>query len=190
MTLHGALQVQNKCPNGRTYFSSTRVIFGLCLWFLVTVASWHNFHVVSLIILQAMFGQASSFNPRNSCVRAFYFTVLFAGIVGMTTFTAFYIKSLTLPIYSKQIETIEEIVSQGFELCGQNETIPFYNHQQDAVRIVSYAYTPTNTDNVLGVYFLGEQNKDANEFKNNQKFVLGKCAPIRICRHRDDIANG
>lgn len=42
----------------------------------------HCFHIVSMSVLQTFFGLSTYFNPRNSCVRAYYSTVLFVGIVG------------------------------------------------------------------------------------------------------------
>lgn len=97
--------------------------------------TYHSFHVVTMITLQGVFGLSSHFYPKNGCVRAFYLAVLVVGIVGITTFTAFFIKFLTVPIYMRQVETAEEITSGGYKLCGLNETLSFYN-QQNLVCIV------------------------------------------------------
>lgn len=96
---------------------------------------YYSFPLMYIIVLQAVIGQASFFNPRNCCFRIFYLTLLIMGIVSITTYTAFFIKFLTLPIYTRQVESIEEMVSNEYILCGQNETLSFYNLQQDSVRI-------------------------------------------------------
>lgn len=56
-----------------------------------------------------------------------------AGFVGLTSVTAFLVKILTLPIFMKQIKSLEELVSNGYILCGQNESLSFYSPDQDSV---------------------------------------------------------
>lgn len=97
---------------------------------------YHSFHVVCMSVWQTVWGIPSYFDPKNSCVRACYCTMLFSGIVGSTYVMAFFIKFLTMPIYEKQVNSMDEIVSNSFELCGQNETLSFYNHHQDSVCIL------------------------------------------------------
>lgn len=105
--------------------------------------------VVCMILLQAVLGQASIFKPRSCCYRAFYFATLVICILCITTYTAFFIKFLTLPIYTRQVESIEELAYYRYTLCGQNETFSFYNLQQDQVR---FEYTiPINIKNVQNI---------------------------------------
>lgn len=81
------------------------------------------------------FGIPTYFNPKSNYVRAFYTVMLIVGTVGVTTLMAFFIKFLTLTIYMKQVDSMDEIVSNGYKLCGQNDTLSFYNHHQDSVCI-------------------------------------------------------
>lgn len=99
--------------------------------------TYYGFHTISMCALQSIFGLPTFFNPKNSCVRAYYSTLLFVGVVGINIFLAFVIKFLTVPIYEKQVDSMDEVVSNGYKLCGQNATLSFYNHHQDAVRIAT-----------------------------------------------------
>lgn len=97
--------------------------------------TYYSFHVIAMVVMQSVLGLPSIFNPRNSGVRVFYAMLMLANIVAINTYLAFYIKIMTVPMHLTQVETIEEIISYGYELCGQNETLSFYNHQQDSVSI-------------------------------------------------------
>lgn len=99
--------------------------------------TYHCFHVVSMCVLQMVFGIPSYFNPKNSYVRAFSTMMLFSGTVGINTLMAFFIKFLTMTIYMKQVDSMDEIVLNGYKLCGQNDTLSYYNHHQDSVCIAS-----------------------------------------------------
>lgn len=68
-------------------------------------------------------GMNSTYNPTNVLTRSFFIFCIFVGIIASTTDNTFILLFMLSPIFEKQVNTVNEIIEQKFDLVGDNLTL-------------------------------------------------------------------
>lgn len=93
---------------------------------------WDYFKIVISGVCLFM-GSPSGYRPENNAHRLAYTFVLFGGIIYMGTISTLVLNLFTLSKYYPQIQTVEEILSDNFNLVGKKFALQKLMQQNEVI---------------------------------------------------------
>lgn len=92
---------------------------------------WH--YTTLLIMLPAVIGVNQRYKPKHFAIKILYFVIIVACVVHWQLFFYALIHYFQTPLHRPQISTINEIIENGFRLCGSSEVLSLISFDEKVI---------------------------------------------------------
>lgn len=79
--------------------------------------------------LRVLCGMSSTYRPKIVLTRAFFIICILVGMISYNTSNSFILLFMMSPIYEKQVNTVNQIIEQKFDLTGDSLTLQMLSNR-------------------------------------------------------------
>lgn len=93
---------------------------------------WDSFNILFMVIANVC-GNGSNYKPKIVSHRIFFIVSMFGGMLINIIFTSFAVIFMSSQIFGNQIDSIQEIVENRFDLAGDGFALQQLNRQNQVI---------------------------------------------------------